>query len=101
MYSYTDLANLINNNTNGSVNLTCNYTYNSNVDKNYENGININNKNLTINGNGYTINSNHNAEIFKFTNCNVSIEKLNLINGGNLNSNDNTTCGGAIYASDL
>ena len=60
--SFSDLNNQINNG-NREINLTKNYTYDSDNDGNFKNGINIT-KSITINGNGHTIDGKNIARIF-------------------------------------
>ena len=61
--SFTDLNKAINGNTNKDIYLEYNYTFDSNTDSNFKEGININ-RAVTIHGNGYTIDGDSNARIF-------------------------------------
>ena len=63
-------------------NITRNYSFekwDSRVKFNY--GINIFSDNITINGNGYTIDGNNVSSIFNIQGNNVKIKDLNIING--------------------
>ena len=62
--NFNKLNEAINGNTNDTIYLTNNYTYNSGTDSAYIDGIHIG-RNLTIYGNGITIDGNHMARIFK------------------------------------
>ena len=87
--SFTDLNATINGNDNETIYLTEDYKY-SNSDSGFKSGIKIN-RNLTIIGNGITIDGNNTARIFKIIGENVTIRGINFING-NANYDD----GGAI-----
>ena len=87
---FTLLQNYINNvGENGTVNLTRDYTFTDGLDDNLKKGIIIP-FNLTICGNGYTINGAKSARIFNVTGNNVAIHGIKFING---EGGD----GGAIY----
>ena len=90
--SFISLNNIINGNTNSTIYLSHNYTYNASTDENFKNGIVIS-RNLTIYGNGVTIDGSKTARIFNVTNStfNVKFYNINFING----KTDNN--GGAIY----
>ncbi len=76
---------------NGVVNLDRNYNYIIGADTGYT-GIRISLKNLTINGNGFTVNANGKSRIFNIENAhNLTIKNITLTNGY---SNEH---GGAIY----
>ena len=90
--SFTDLQNIIDNTNNSVIILNKNYTYSS-IDSNLIKGIVIKNKNITIEGNGYTLNGLNTARIFSTTSSNITLKNLNFING-KYNSD-----GGAISAS--
>ena len=85
--TFTDLEGLINSSEN-TLNLSRNYTY-SESDSMTE-GIIIR-ANLTIEGNGFTINGANALRIFKIYNGDVVIKNLNFINGYSIDY------GGAIY----
>ena len=68
--------------------LTKNYTYNPDVDLDYKDGINIT-KDITVEGNGYTIDGNGQSRIFNIVNATVTLKNINFING-------NASSGGAI-----
>ena len=67
--TFSDLASDVAN-ANGELVLTKNYVYDSSKDSNYTNGIIID-KELIINGKGFSINGNDNARAFKITCDNV------------------------------
>ena len=112
---FTSLEELINATFEGdTLYLTQNYTYNSAKDENYTTGIPIN-KNITIDGQGFTINGNNAARIFYVNASNVILKNMILTNGNAYNGSaiyslyeitvenctfeDNTaTNGGAIYS---
>ena len=83
--SFTDLKELINQNTNGTLDLDRNYKFNSHVDSSLSNGIEIN-KNLVINGNNFVIDGNHESTIFKNSR---SINYLIINNLSLINANSN------------
>ena len=89
--TFTDLNRTINSNTNSTIYLYNNYKFNKASDSKLENGIDID-RNLTIYGNGITINGNKMARIFNVidSKLNVNFYNINFING---NSSDE---GGAI-----
>ena len=74
----------------GSVVLVQNYTYNSLVDSDLVNGIQIVDS-LTIDGNGYSVSGADSARIFNISGSNVILENIGLINGLT------TVYGGAVY----
>ncbi len=81
--NFSQLNEAINGNTNDTIYLTNNYTYNSGTDSAYIKGIQIG-RNLTIYGNGITLDGNHLARIFIITNpttTNITIHDINFING--------------------
>ena len=92
--TFTDLNTTINNNTNSTIYLSNNYTYDNTSDNNFKSGIPIS-RNLTIYGNGITVDGNNLARIFNVTdpNLNVKFYNINFINGNSEN-------GGAIYQGD-
>ena len=87
--SFTDLNAAINGNEDDEIYLTNNYTFNSDSDSDFANGINIT-RDLTIHGNGFTLNGNNQARIFNINAEYVTIENIIFING---HSEEN---GGAI-----
>ena len=93
--TFANLNQDINENQYDEINLTCDYTFNSTSDKNYKQGISIS-RNLTINGNGHTLDGNNAARIFNITNnnLNVILKDLIFINGKNTN-------GGAIFGNSI
>ena len=92
--SFTDLQNSIDKTNNGGVIvLDKNYAYSAN-DSNLINGIVIKNKNITIEGNGHSIDGLNSARIFGITSSNVVLNNLTFVNG--MSSSD----GGAILSSE-
>ena len=92
--SFTDLQNSIDKTNNGGVIvLDKNYVYSAN-DSNLINGIVIKNKNITIEGNGHSIDGLNSARIFGITSSNVVVNNLTFVNG--MSSSD----GGAILSSE-
>ena len=92
--TFTDLANEIAN-SNGELNLTRNYVYYwSDVD--YFNGINIS-KEITINGNGFSVNGNNQSKIFYILSSadHVILNNISFINA--LSSENHLKGGSAIY----
>ena len=89
--TFTKLNETINDNSNSTIYLTNNYKYNNISDSNFQEGISIN-RNLTIYGNGVTLDGNKMARIFKVTNLNLNVKfyNINFING-------RSNYGGAIY----
>ena len=75
-----------------TVSLTTDYTYSEDTDSAFKTTGIIINKNITINGQGHTINGNHVARIFQVTSSGIlTLKNINLING----YTDST--GGAVY----
>ena len=89
--TFTDLNTTINGNNNSTIYLSNNYKYNSASDGKFKNGIPIS-RNLTIYGNGVTLDGSNMARIFNVTNTtfNVKFYDIHFING-------NSKYGGAIY----
>ena len=95
--TYTDLQAKINKLKDGEVlNLTYDFSYNPEIDEDrFPEGVVIN-KNIIINGNGFTISGNNSKRVFKIGDGSTEIDvKLNNITFANGNSSDN---GGAIYS---
>ena len=63
------------------LNLTKDYTYNSQSDQMYSHGINIDIDDLIIDGQGHTINANNKARVFNIKSNNVTLKNLVIING--------------------
>jgi predicted outer membrane repeat protein len=74
-----------------SLKLTKDYSFNPKDDEKYANGIDITIDDLTIDGQGHTINANKKARIFNIKSNNVVLKNINIING------NATSHGGAIY----
>ena len=110
--SFSDLNTTINGNTNSTIYLSHNYKYNSATDSGFTSGIVIS-RNLTVYGNGVTLDGNNMARIFHVTDSklNVNFYNINFINGkadkgGAINhgnaynctfTGNNATYGGAIW----
>ena len=65
--TFTDLNNIVNDESKWTINLDRDYSFSPNEDSNLVNGIVIN-RSITINGNGHTINANNQSRIFNVTN---------------------------------
>lgn len=91
--SFKDLQDLIDTNSNNTIDINDDYKFNPAVDSN--NGIKIINRNLTINGNSHIIDGDYKTLIFNITNSTVTINDLTLENG---NSSKTLYVGGAINA---
>ena len=76
--TFTDLANEIANAT-SELNLTRDYAYDEDSDRDYKDGIGID-KSITVNGNGFTIDGNKLAKSFKVNSNNVLLININFIN---------------------
>ena len=87
--SFTALRNLIYSDTTGTVNLDKNYNYYSSYDSSYSGGIEIN-KQIRINGNGFTIDAKNQARVFKITADKVTIDDITFDHGS-------SDYGGAVY----
>lgn len=79
--TFTDLKKLIDKSKH-ELNLTQDYTFNPELDKELTGGIEITNF-ININGNGHTINGAHKATIFEIKANDITISNINLINGYN------------------
>ena len=82
----TDIANSEN-----SIEITQDYTFDKKADADLTTGIVINKTNFVINGNGHTLNGNNASRIFNLNGANIVINNLNFING-------KANIGGAILA---
>ena len=88
--SFTNLTDEIKN-ADTFLELTKDYTFNDEIDKNT--GIYITKDNFVLNGEGHTIDAKFQTKIFVITGNNITISNLTLINGHNTGKN-----GGAIYS---
>ncbi|MCQ2963983.1 MAG: Ig-like domain repeat protein [archaeon] len=88
--TFKELNETISNCTTNEITLEYDYKYDSNNDEDFVSGININ-KNISINGNGHTIDGFNTARAFNVNANQVSIKNLKFTN---CNSIEN---GGAIY----
>ena len=88
--SFWDLNRTINGNDNSEITLDKNYTYVPNIDDDVKDGILIN-RDLTLDGNGSTLDGNHMARIFNVTATKTSFKNINFVNGNASEGN-----GGAI-----
>ena len=89
--SFSDLNNLINSNNDSDIYLNNDYSFVKDSDSSLINGVLID-REVTIHGNGFTLNGNSLARIFKVTNKNVVFRDITFINGYTASDN-----GGAIY----
>ena len=81
--SFDDLSSEISNGQ-PQINLSHDYAFNKTSDENYKTGIEINNKNLVINGNNHVIDAKSQARIFAINASNVTVNNLvvkNALNG--------------------
>ncbi|WP_461461219.1 hypothetical protein [Methanobrevibacter sp.] len=90
--TFYDLNKTINDNSNSTIYLSNNYTYNGGSDHDLSEGIPIN-RNLTIYGGGATLDGSSNARFFCVSDLNLSVNfyNINFINGFRPDS------GGALY----
>ena len=95
--NFTDLNRIVNGNSNSTINLSNNYKYNEESDQDFVNGIIID-RDLTIYGNGITLNGNSMARIFNVidSNLNVSFYDIHFKNGHSSN-NGGAIRGGTAY----
>ena len=95
--NFNDLNRVINGNSNSTINLSNNYKYNEEFDQDFVNGIIID-RDLTIYGNGITLNGNSMARIFNVidSNLNVSFYDIHFKNGHSSN-NGGAIRGGTAY----
>ena len=92
--TFTALNKTINGNTGDIINLEYDYYFDADYDSAFVEGIIIN-RNLTVNGNGYTLDANHSGRIFNVADSvTLTLNDITLANGYA------TEEGGAIYASD-
>ena len=77
--TFWDLNQTINGNTNDTITLDRNYAFNSTIDSDFTEGIFIN-REVTINGNGYTIDAKGKARVFRVTANNVLIKNITFNN---------------------
>ena len=80
--SFSDLNTIINGDGNSTIYLSHNYRYNSATDSAFRSGIQIS-RDLTVYGNGVTLDGNNMARIFRVTasSLNVIFYNINFING--------------------
>lgn len=90
--SFSDLNSLISADSSGYINLNKNYTYNPGTDSNYTNGISIS-KDLTINGNGFTVNGANESCFFRVENSNLVLNNLNFVDSKNYGYSGVTSIG--------
>ena len=90
--TYTDLQQLINNSAD-TLDLPYNFTFNPEYDdaEVFSNGVLVE-KDITIEGNGYTISGNNSNKIFDIYKHNVVLNNVTLVNG-------NSNLGGALQVS--
>ena len=95
--NFNDLNRVINGNSNSTINLSNNYKYDEEFDQDFVNGIIID-RDLTIYGNGITLNGNSMARIFNVidSNLNVSFYDIHFKNGHSSN-NGGAIRGGTAY----
>ena len=77
--SFTNLNDTINGNSDDYISLDSDYNY-TDDDSNFQHGINIT-RDVTINGNGHTIDGNNVARIFQVQECTVVFQNIDFVNG--------------------
>ncbi len=96
--NFTGLQKLITDDDDGLVELENDYKYNAEGDADLVKGIVIN-KNITIDGKGYTIDGSNSARIFQLNAHNIVIKNVTFINGhADTASDQPADWGGAIYS---
>ena len=78
--TFTDLNELINGNTNATIALDKNNTYNPDIDSDFKNGVKIS-RTLTIIGNGYTIDGAGQARILDLQQGKTTLKNITFKNG--------------------
>lgn len=78
--TFSDLNNAINGNSDSEVYLDSDYNYSSVSDSGFKSGITIN-RNVTVNGNGHTIDAKKSARIFQVNSSNVTFINITFLNG--------------------
>ena len=95
--TFSDLNTTINGNLDSEIYLDSDYNYSSGSDSGFKSGITIN-RNMTVNGNGHTIDAKKSARIFQVNSSNVTFINITFLNG-NIHKNASayqTLGGGAI-----
>ena len=77
--SFTNLNDTINGNSDDYISLDSDYIY-TDDDYEFQHGINIT-RDVTINGNGHTIDGNNAARIFQVQECTVVFQNIDFVNG--------------------
>ena len=77
--SFTNLNDAINGNSDDYISLDSDYIY-TDDDYEFQHGINIT-RDVTINGNGHTIDGNNAARIFQVQECTVVFQNIDFVNG--------------------
>ena len=85
--TFTDLENLINSNTNGTIDLDSDYSFSDGDDAK---GIQMINKSITINGNKHIIDGKNNSIIFNISSSEIRFNNINFINGLTTNESRDT-----------
>lgn len=96
--SFTDLNNLINNNSDWNVYLTEDYVYDNEIDSEFVNGIVVS-RSINIYGNGHTIDGSNLARIFNVTASYASISDITFINAYSDSGSAITGLNFAVYNS--
>ena len=91
--TFCDLNKTINGNDSAIINLDKDYTFNPATDSDFTAGIVIN-RNITIYGNGHTIDGNKKARIFQINGGDVTFYNITFVNGNA--DNDEYDAGGAV-----
>lgn len=90
--TFNDLKHLINSSTTGIVELEKDYKYDEDLASVYSRGVVV--SDITINGNGHTIDGNNIAKMFRVTGGKVILNNIKFINGY---GNNHLPNGGAIH----
>ena len=78
--TFTDLNELINGNSDDTITLDKNYTYNPDIDSDFKNGVKIS-RTLTIIGNGYTIDGAGQARVLDLQQGKTTLKNITFKNG--------------------
>lgn len=83
---------------NSEINLTRDYTFTVGLDENITHGIILDKSNITINGNGYSINALGQTRMFQIYGDNILLKNLNFIGGSTTNMSEDISdsAGGAL-----
>ena len=95
--NFNDLNRIINGNSNSTIYLSNNYKYDEDSDTDFVNGIIID-RDLTIYGNGMTLNGDKKARIFNVIDSNLNVNFYNIhFKNGHSSNNGGAIRGGTAY----